>query len=143
MARGWPKTDCEVTILSGAALLVRRSIFEKAGGFDPAIFLYHEDDDLALRLCKNYGKLYYVYDALVMHMEGRSSERTPETAALKAWHMGRSRVYATKKHDRPMPFTHALIMALMQLISIDVIIFRRKRAKQLAYLRGVISSWHF
>ena len=143
MARGWPKTDCEVTILSGAALLVRRSIFEKAGGFDPAIFLYHEDDDLALRLCKNYGKLYYVYDALVMHMEGRSSERTPETAALKAWHMGRSRVYATKKHDRPMPFTHALIMALMQLLSIDVIIFRRKRAKQLAYLRGVISSWHF
>ena len=89
MARGWPSTDCEVSILSGAAMLVKRSIFEKAGGFDPAIFLYHEDDDLALRLSKEFGKLYFVRDAHVMHMEGRSSERTPEIAAFKAWHMGR------------------------------------------------------
>ena len=43
MARGWPKTDCEVSILSGAAFLVKRTIFKKSGGFDPAIFLYHED----------------------------------------------------------------------------------------------------
>ena len=142
MARGWPKTDCEVTILSGAALLVRRSIFEKVGGFDPTIFLYHEDDDLALRLCKNYGKLYFVRDALVMHMQGNSSERSPEIAANKAWHMGRSRVYATNKHDRPMPFFNSLILALIQVLSVQVLFSRRKRAKQIAYLRGVLSAWY-
>ena len=143
MARGWPKADCEVTILSGAALFVRRDIFEEVGGFDPAIFLYYEDDDLALRLFKQYGKLYFVRNSLVMHMEGQSSERSPEIAALKAWHMGRSRVYATRKHDRPMPFTRALTSALKQVFSIHVLISRRKRAKQLAYLFGVISCWRF
>ena len=141
MARGWPKTDCEVSILSGAAMLVKRPIFEQAGGFDPAIFLYHEDDDLALRLSKEFGKLYFVRDAHVMHMEGQSSERTPEIAAFKAFYMGRSRVYATRKHGRPTPYLRALFSAIRQLFSIQMLFSRRKRAKQLAYFRGVISAW--
>ena len=109
MKRGWPKADCEVSILSGAAMLVKTSIFEKAGGFDPAIFLYHEDDDLSVRLSKKFGKLYFVRDALVMHLQGRSSARSPEVAALKAWHMGRSHVYVSHKHCRPMPFMRPLL----------------------------------
>ena len=64
---------------------MKRTIFKKSGGFDPAIFLYHEDDDLSLRLSNEFGKLYFVHDALVMHMEGQSSERSPDIAALKAW----------------------------------------------------------
>ena len=143
MARGWPKTDCEVSILSGAAFLVKRTIFKKSGGFDPEIFLYHEDDDLALRLSNEFGKLYFVHDALVMHMEGQSSERSPEIAALKAWHMGRSRVYATRKHNRPMPFARALFSALKQVFSLQVLLSSRKRAKHIAYLQGVISAWRF
>ena len=143
MKRGWPKTNCEVSILSGAALLVRRTAFENVGGFDQAIFLYHEDDDLALRLNKLSGKLYFVRDALVMHMEGRSSERSPEISAFKAWHMGRSRVYATRKHNRPAPFVRALFSALRQILSISVLLSRRKRAKQIAYFKGVISAWRF
>ena len=50
MPRGRPAADCEVPVLSGAALFCRRAQFEKIGGYDEAIFLYHEDDDLALRL---------------------------------------------------------------------------------------------
>lgn len=141
MPRGWPETDTEVTVLSGAALFVRRDAFERVGGFDPAIFLYHEDDDLALRLRKDEGKLMFIRDALVTHLEGRSSVRSPEIAALKAWHMGRSRVYATRKHDRPVPFLRALHSAVRQLVSVQVLFSKRKRAKQVAYLRGVISAF--
>ena len=143
MKRGWPKADCEVSILSGAAMLVKKSIFEEAGGFDPAIFLYHEDDDLSVRLSKKFGKLYFVRDALVMHLQGRSSARSPEVAALKAWHMGRSHVYVSHKHCRPMPFMRPLLKALFQLFSIQMLISRRKRAKQCAYLKGVISARSF
>ena len=143
MERGWPKADCEVSTLSGAAMLVKKSIFEKAGGFDPAIFLYHEDDDLSVRLSKQFGELYFVRDALVMHLQGRSSARSPEVAALKAWHMGRSHVYVNHKHCRPMPFMRPLLNALFQLCSIQILISRRKRAKQRAYLKGVISARSF
>jgi len=140
MKRGWPKADCEVSILSGAAMLVKTSIFEKAGGFDPAIFLYHEDDDLSVRLSKQFGKLYFVRDASVMHLQGRSSDRSPEVAALKAWHMGRSHVYVNKKHSRPMPFMRPFLLALIKLFSLQILFSRRKWAKQRAYLNGVISA---
>ena len=140
MPRGWPDADTEVTVLSGAALFVRRQAFERVGGFDPAIFLYHEDDDLALMLAKSGGKLMFVRDALVTHLEGRSSARSPEIAALKAWHMGRSRVYATRKHNRRFPFLRALYSALGQVFSLQVLFSKRKRAKAVAYLRGVLST---
>jgi len=141
MARGWPKNDCEVSILSGAAMFVRRTIFMKAGGFDPAIFLFYEDDDLALRLHNQYGKLFFIRDSLVMHMSGKSSGPSIETVVLKAWHMWRSRVYATRKHGRPMPYTHAMISALSKMFLISTLFSKRNRAKQFAYLRGVISAW--
>ena len=139
MARGWPETDAEVNVLSGAALLVRRDAFEAVGGFDPDIFLYHEDDDLSLRLRDTCGPLIFVRDALVTHLEGRSTVRTPETAALKAWHMGRSRVYATRKHGRPMAGLRAFFLAFSQLMSPVVLFSKRKRAKQVALFRGVWS----
>ncbi|NRB19491.1 MAG: glycosyltransferase family 2 protein [Rhodobacteraceae bacterium] len=141
MPRGWPEQDREVTVLSGAALLIRRAAFEHVSGFDENIFLYHEDDDIALRLKKNAGKLMFVRDAIVTHLEGRSSVRSPEIAALKAWHMARSRVYATRKHGRSVPFARALNSALRHLLSVTVLFSERKRSKQVAYLCGVLSTF--
>jgi len=59
MPRGSPAADCEVAVLSGAALLCARAAFATVGGFDERIFLYHEDDDLALRL-QRLGPLRFV-----------------------------------------------------------------------------------
>jgi len=133
-------TDTIVPVLSGAALLVRRRVFNEIGGFDPGIFLYHEDDDLGLRLREKVGPLFYIPDAEVCHIVGGSSLRSPEAAEFKAWHMGRSRVYSTRKHNRPMPFSNALLSALLQLVSPLVFLSKRKRAKQLSFLKGVWSS---
>lgn len=140
MPRGWPDGDREVPILSGAALFVRRAAFEAVGGFDPRIFLYHEDDDLARRLRAQCGPLYFIRDACAEHIGGSSSERSPQVAALKAWHMGRSRVYVQRKHGRPFPRASSLGAALLQLCSPAVLLSRRKRAKQVAFLKGVISA---
>jgi GT2 family glycosyltransferase len=139
MPRGWPADDRAVPVLSGAALFVRREAFEAVGGFDEAIFLYHEDDDLSLRLAER-GALMFIRDALVRHQGGRSTVRSPEVAALKAWHMGRSRVYAARKHGRPAAFARALAAALLQAARPDALILKRKRAKQRAFLRGVLSA---
>ncbi len=141
LPRGWPDADCEVPVLSGAALFVRRAAFEAVGGFDPKIFLYHEDDDLSLRLRAEQGPLMFTRSALVRHLEGQSTARTPQSAAFKARAMGRSRVYAARKHGRPLAFATALVSALLQLASPFTWLSRRKRAKQWALLRGVISAF--
>lgn len=140
MAKGWPEQDCEVPVLSGAALMVRRAAFEQVGGFDPQIFLYHEDDDLSLRLAKTCGPLMFIRAASVHHMEGRSTVRSAQSAALKARHMGWSRVYAARKHGQPFALTRALTGAAAQLFSPATLFSRRKRAKHLAFLSGVMSA---
>lgn len=140
MPRGWPAGDCEVPFLSGAALFVRRAAFEAVGGFDPNIFLYHEDDDLSRRLKSQSGPIYFVHDALVTHIGGSSSVRNPEVAALKARHMGRSRVYVMRKHRRPLPRLRSFGSALLQICSPVVLLSHRKRAKQIAFLKGVMGA---
>lgn len=140
MPRGWPPADCEVPVLSGAALFVRRRDFEAVGGFDPAIFLYHEDDDLSRRLRAQCGPLMFIRGAEAHHLQGRSTARSAEVAAFKAWHMGRSRVYATRKHGRPFAFGHALGAALAGILSPDNLFSRRRRAKSWHFLRGVAAE---
>ena len=59
---------------SGAALLVKRSDFEKVGGFDP-IFepAYFEDVDLQLRLREIGVEVWLEPRAIVLHHSGRST----------------------------------------------------------------------
>ncbi|WP_298859437.1 hypothetical protein [uncultured Sulfitobacter sp.] len=45
-----PNADADVPLLNGPVIFVSRAHFEGIGGFDEAIFLYHEDDDLSMRL---------------------------------------------------------------------------------------------
>lgn len=45
-----PREPYEVAFPSGAALVVRRSVWDELGGLDPAYFLYSEDLDLGLRM---------------------------------------------------------------------------------------------
>lgn len=138
MQRGWPRGDSEVVVLSGAALLVRKACFDLVGGFDINIFLYHEDDDLSLRLRKKCGPVMFIRAARVRHSSGRSSPRTADIAALKAWHMGQSRVYVARKHDVPRAFHGALASAFLQIISPLTVLSVRKRAKHIAFLKGVL-----
>ncbi|MEO9683618.1 MAG: glycosyltransferase [Tateyamaria sp.] len=79
-----PTRDSEVSILAGSAIFCRRALFEKIRGFDPAIFMYHEDDDLPLRL-HEHGPLMYCHDAQVVHLSGHGSPRSPQVAAFKAY----------------------------------------------------------
>lgn len=141
MARGWPESDREVSVLSGAALMARKADFDTVGGFDPNIFLYHEDDDLSLRLRALRGPVMFIRDAAVRHAGGQSTVRSADSAAFKAWHMGRSRVYAARKHGRPLPFLASLLSAVGQAALPWSLLSRRGRAKRIAFLKGVLSGW--
>lgn len=88
----------------GAAFLAPRGLFLDMGGFDEGIFLYHEDDDLALRAQARRLPIIVVPEARVRHAGGTSSvpslKRTFEVNRLKKL----SELYLRRKYDRPVPF---------------------------------------
>jgi GT2 family glycosyltransferase len=57
----------EVAAVSGAAFVIRRSVFEALGGFDPLFFLYLEDTDLSLRAALAGYRCLLVPDGVVLH----------------------------------------------------------------------------
>ena len=63
----------EVDILSGAVLFVRAEFFREIGGFDENIFLYHEEEDIAMQAKMRGLKLVLVPDAHVLHYHAKSS----------------------------------------------------------------------
>lgn len=140
MPRGTPLQATEVPVLSGAALFVRKEAFDRIGGFDPNIFLYHEDDDISIRLRTQIGQAWIIPEAQVMHLSGHSSGRSAAVSALKAWHMGRSLVYTTTKHHIKHAYRKAIFSALRQLLSPATILSKRKLWKHRAFMQGVLSA---
>ncbi len=70
----------DVDLVSGATLFVRRDLFVELGGFDPAFFLYCEEEDLALRVRRSGSRVVHLPEALVAHAGGASSR---DRAGLK------------------------------------------------------------
>jgi len=57
----------ETSWCSGAAFAIRRSVFQKVGGFDKNIFMYAEDVDLSWRIRAEGYKLKYVPKVRITH----------------------------------------------------------------------------
>jgi GT2 family glycosyltransferase len=93
----------EVQFLSGAALLCRKSAFDKVGGFDETFFLYFEDEDLCLRLAE-CGPLIEVADAVVLHHPGKGARLDARQRFAKYRHYGHSRAHFSRKHGRRFAF---------------------------------------
>ena len=62
----------EVDWVSGAALAIRRSVFEKVGGFDEKFFMYFEDQDLCERVRKTGQQIIILPEQKVVHFGGQS-----------------------------------------------------------------------
>lgn len=58
--------------VSGCALMTRKSILKKVGGFDERFFLYYEEIDLQRRIKKLGWQIYHLPKARIMH-KGKST----------------------------------------------------------------------
>ena len=65
--------DGPVDWVSGAAVMMRVSVLERLGGFDPDFFLYHEEVELMFRMRKSGHDVLYVPAARVTHAEGAAT----------------------------------------------------------------------
>ncbi|MFZ4843535.1 glycosyltransferase family 2 protein [Mycetocola saprophilus] len=83
--------------LSGACLLVRRSTFEKLGGFDEGFFMYFEDVDLGYRLGLDGWASTYLPTVSATHTGGTST-RTDSDRMLRIHHESAYR-FMSKKYN--------------------------------------------
>lgn len=84
----------------GAAFMMARDAFFALGGFDEAIFLYHEDDDLSLRALAQRIPIIVVTGAQVTHAGGRSSAPSfAQTFRINRAKM-HSELYVLEKYGR-------------------------------------------
>lgn len=69
----------------GALLLVRRSEFDRIGGFDESLWMYAEDLDLCWRLKRSGRRLHYTPAAVAEHREAASTEQAFGAAKERRW----------------------------------------------------------
>ncbi len=85
----------EVDSVGGAALMVRRKAIEDVGMLDEGYFMYWEDVDWCFRLKRRGWKVYYHPHALIVHLDGRSTNPR-EAKVIVAYHKGVYRLF--RKH---------------------------------------------
>jgi GT2 family glycosyltransferase len=88
---------CDVDWVSGACLMIRRSLFEDIGLLDEGYFMYIEDVDLCQRVHRAGYSVVYLPQASVIHHIGQSS-RTVAARSILARH--RSMWHYYKKYLR-------------------------------------------
>lgn len=111
-----PEKISKVDWVKGALLMIKRSVFEKLGGFDEQIFMYMEDMELCYR-AKKHGYLSYFFPTEgILHKDQGSSNR--EFAIVNIY---KNLLYFYKKH-RPF-WEYILVKLLLQSKAILLILY--------------------
>jgi GT2 family glycosyltransferase len=106
--RTWadPAHAAPVDWVPGAFALIRRSLFERLGGFDERFFLYYEEVDLCRRIRDAGYRVQYWPELQVQHIGGVSARTVAGATVAKAgaqltlWRARSGLLYYRKNHGR-------------------------------------------
>ncbi|HEX4872248.1 MAG TPA: glycosyltransferase family 2 protein [Nevskiaceae bacterium] len=131
-----PDEDHETFAVCGAALLIRRELFEALGGFEPRFFCYLEDVDLCLRARLRGQRCWQIASARGHHLGGVS--QGGGRSAFAVYHGARNGIWLLWR-DLPLalwPLSLAwpLLLGLRSLL-------RDPPALRAATWRGLRDGW--
>jgi N-acetylglucosaminyl-diphospho-decaprenol L-rhamnosyltransferase len=64
-----------IDVLTGAFMMIRKTIIDITGGFDERFFMYAEDIDLSFRIKQIGYQNYYLPQSTIIHFKGESTRR--------------------------------------------------------------------
>lgn len=64
-----------VEILSGACMMVKKTVLDQTGGFDEQFFMYAEDIDLSYRILQKGFQNYFLASTQILHFKGESTRK--------------------------------------------------------------------
>jgi GT2 family glycosyltransferase len=94
-----PTEPVEADWMLGGFLLLRRTMLDELGGFDPRFRMYGEDIDLCYRAAKAGWERWYVPGAVVTHAYDRASDRR-FLDRRTLWHWGGVLRFVRKHPER-------------------------------------------
>ncbi|WP_332692299.1 glycosyltransferase family 2 protein [Bosea sp. (in: a-proteobacteria)] len=135
-----PEGDACLPFLSGACLLLRRDVFLALGGFDPAIFLFYEDDDLCRRLREAGHALVHVDGAEARHGRGRSSAPSAARRFTARWHLAWSEYHVARKHGMRLPGPMRIVENGAKTIGYGMILNQDKMMAHAGSVAGALAA---
>jgi GT2 family glycosyltransferase len=91
-----PPSPRKVDWVSGASLILRRSLLEEIGLLDEELFTYFDDIDICFRARLAGWETWYVPESKIIHLEGASTgvaTRIQKRRLPSYWHQARRRFY--------------------------------------------------
>lgn len=98
--------------LSGAFLMIRRSVFDQMNGFDESYFMYFEDVDLGYRIGRLGLRNVYEPAAVVVHTGAHSTSTHDESAGMIRAHHESAQKFLFKKYSGPWLLPVRALLAL-------------------------------
>ncbi|KFC19774.1 glycosyltransferase family 2 protein [Chryseobacterium sp. FH1] len=96
----------EVEVMTGANLLMKKSLYEEVGGFDERYFMYGEDIDLCYTILrKGYRNIYYGKYS-ILHYKGESTVK--DKVYLDRF-FGAMDIFIKKYYKKQKPFQYLLM----------------------------------
>ena len=101
------ETDiAEVEVMTGANLLMKKSVYEEVGGFDERYFMYGEDIDLCYTILRKGYKNFYYGKYSILHYKGESTVR--DKIYLERF-FGAMDIFIDKYYKKQKPFQYVLM----------------------------------
>lgn len=108
----------EAEAITGACLMVRRDIFEKAGLFSEEYFMFAEDLDLCYKIRQLGYRNYYFGGTSVVHHGGGSTKSTNVSSFSAVLIRESVKKFLGKFHGSTYSFFYVLAMQLLSIIRI-------------------------
>lgn len=101
------ETDiADVDIMTGANLLMKKTVYEEVGGFDERYFMYGEDIDLCYTILQKGYKNYYYGRYAILHHKGES---TIKDELYLSRFFGAMDLFIKKYYRRQQPFQYIIM----------------------------------
>lgn len=96
----------EVEVMTGANLLMKKSVYEEVGGFDERYFMYGEDIDLCYTILNKGYKNFYYGKYSILHHKGESTVK--DRIYLERF-FGAMEIFIDKYYKKQKPFQYILM----------------------------------
>jgi len=127
----------QVAILSGACMMVKRTVLEKTGGFDEDFFMYAEDIDLSCRIQNAGYKNYYFAETVILHFKGESTVKESPSYILRFYG---TMIQFVQKHYNGIPRV-LYVMLLRCLIAVKLLFTKSERKENNEITQACCYVW--